>query len=393
MSQRITRSLVGFVVVMAGLGAAVLVTRMTMAAQAPPLAPASLPTTMPVTLPATRPEAGVWPFVRPAPPSRPATQPANMGPDVVILRELAALYEPVPFDHKSHAKMAEMWDGCVTCHHRTPQAATRPATQPAADPVVHVLSHPTQATAATIPSCKSCHAVNAGEADIRMPSLKAAYHRQCLNCHKEWMHDNACVICHKSRETVATTRGTPTRDDILGRMHPPIPEPETHAYRMRYTPADGANVLFRHKEHTTAFGMRCTNCHRNDNCSHCHDPSGDKTAQKPVRVGMTWAESHGPCMSCHQQDHCRYCHYKDGQQPPPLFTHAAKSGQELDKDHEKLACAQCHALLKTRDPPTCGTAGCHKDATIAFPAKRPGHFATTRPIVVEQPRSATTRPH
>ncbi|MFI5380412.1 MAG: cytochrome c3 family protein [Tepidisphaerales bacterium] len=393
MSQRNSRSLIGFVILAVGCSVA-WAAYVAVAAQGPPVV--SMPATRPTTLPATLPAVGMWPFARPPAPTRPATQPANLGPDVVVLRELAALYEPVPFDHKGHAKMAEMWDGCVTCHHRTPQAATRPSTQPGTAPVsppATVLDHPDQATAAAIPSCKSCHAVNANVTDIRMPSLKAAYHRQCLNCHKEWMHDNACVICHKSRETVATTRGAPTRDDILGRMHPPIPEPETHAYRMRYTPADGANVLFRHKEHTAVFGLRCTNCHRNDNCSHCHDPNGDKTMKKPVRVGMTWAESHGPCMSCHQQDHCRYCHYKDGQQPPLLFTHAAKSGQELDKDHEKLACPQCHSMLKTQAPPTCGTAGCHKDATIAFPAKRPGHFATTRPVVAEKPKLGTTRPH
>ena len=327
--------------------------------------------------------------------TRPSTQPLSYGPDTVMLKELASLYEPVPFDHKNHAKMAQMWDGCVTCHHRTPQAATRPATQPATMPTsaTAIMAHPDQANTASVPSCKSCHAVTANEADIRMPSLKAAYHRQCLNCHKEWMHDNACVVCHKAKGTVATTRGTPTRDDILGRMHPPIPEPSTHLYRTRYTPADGPNVLFRHKEHTQTFGLRCTDCHRKDNCSHCHDPSGDKTAQKPVHPGMTWAESHGPCMSCHQQDRCQYCHYKDGQPAPVAFVHAAKTGQEFDKDHDKLRCTQCHSQLKANALPTCDTAGCHKEATIGFPAKRPGPFATTRPVVPDKPKSATTRPH
>ena len=51
----------------------------------------------------------------------PATAPAqNYGPDVVMLRELADKFEPVPFNHRVHARMADMWDGCLTCHHRPP---------------------------------------------------------------------------------------------------------------------------------------------------------------------------------------------------------------------------------------------------------------------------------
>lgn len=308
-------------------------------------------------------------------------QAAYLGPDVVLLGQLAALYEPVPFDHKAHAKMAQMWDGCVTCHHRTPQA-TAGAT--ASTPAAPGAALPSQDLTAGIPACRSCHAVALVDADIHMPALKGAYHRQCLNCHKEWMHENACEVCHRPHPAAGTKTVTPTRDDILGRMHPPIPEPETHLYRARYTPADGSNVLFRHKEHTVTFGLRCTVCHRHDNCSHCHDPKGDKTAQKPLRPGLTWAESHGPCMGCHQQDRCRTCHYKDGAQPPAEFAHAAHSGQELDTNHVKLACAQCHAQVQTQTPPTCGDTACHKNGAVTFPAKRPGAYS--------QPRTPTEVP-
>jgi len=44
----------------------------------------------------------------------PASQRAP--PETVMLDELVAQYEPVPFDHKAHASMAQMWDGCTTCH-------------------------------------------------------------------------------------------------------------------------------------------------------------------------------------------------------------------------------------------------------------------------------------
>ena len=47
----------------------------------------------------------------------------DLGPDVVVLKELSeaqGLYDPVPFDHKAHAHMAETQKGCVTCHHQSP---------------------------------------------------------------------------------------------------------------------------------------------------------------------------------------------------------------------------------------------------------------------------------
>jgi len=236
--------------------------------------------------------------------------PPESGPDVVVLRELENTYEAVPFEHKLHAKMAQMWNGCVTCHHRSPQPDAG-AAPPAAS--------------AQVPACKSCHPAAAAEAEIHMPSLKGAYHRQCLNCHQEWMHENACVICHKPKQDRQVGQVDPAPDDIVGRMHPPIPEPDNKVYRMRFTPADGGNVLFRHREHTVTFGIKCVNCHYRDNCVHCHGPTGDTSEQKPLRPGMTWNESHGPCMGCHREDRCRHCHYKDDGEPSTIRRRARDS--------------------------------------------------------------------
>ena len=48
------------------------------------------------------------------------------------------------------------------------------------------------------------------------------------------------------------TQIAPTPDDIVGRMHKPIPEPTTKLYVARFTPVAGPNVLFRHEEHAKA---------------------------------------------------------------------------------------------------------------------------------------------
>jgi hypothetical protein len=190
-------------------------------------------------------------------------------------------------------------------------------------------------------------------------------------------------------------------------MHKPIPEPTTKTYRARFTPADGANVLFRHEEHVGAFGIKCASCHRRDTCADCHAPTPSATmsvSANPLQPGRTWRDTHGPCIACHQDDRCNHCHYTDSQPEPAVFTHARATGQTLDADHAKLACNQCHAKLKTKASPTCGDASCHKRAGIvALPIDRPGPFnpAATRPIIVSatEPsthpattRAAATRP-
>jgi Class III cytochrome C family len=314
----------------------------------------------------------------------PATQRAP--PGMIVLDQLVGQYDPVPFDHKTHAAMAQMWDGCTTCHHRKPKPTTLPA------------AHVTQATkqqsdAADVPACRSCHEVNPAKPDLRLPSLKGAYHRQCLNCHRDWADENSCDVCHRPRDGKSKRPATPSADDIVGRMHPPIAEPDVKVYRARFIPAVGANVTFRHKEHTATYGLQCVVCHRRDNCADCHNGKISTIAHKPLMPGRTWQDSHAPCIGCHQQNTCRHCHYDDGKSAPPVFSHRT-TGQVLDKDHESLKCGQCHGKLRSKVGMTCGDASCHRsDPTIAFPANRPGPVVTTRPAVAASPTSRpTTRP-
>ncbi|MCB2156306.1 cytochrome c family protein [bacterium] len=299
-------------------------------------------------------------------------EPAEKGPEIVILDELENEYEPVPFDHLAHAQMAQMWHGCVTCHHYSPHP------EDASSTATIVLSEtPRQEESAQFPACSSCHEVGLDESEITMPGLKGAYHRQCLNCHKEWMHENACVICHEPKDSEVEPM-QPTSGDIVGRMHPPIPEPGDVYYKTRFTPADGGNVLFRHQEHTTRYDIRCVDCHFEDNCSHCHGSEGDTTAQKPLKPGMTWDESHGPCMACHKDDRCQHCHFHDETDPPPMFSHEM-TGQVLDEDHVEIACSECHMNLRCDEVPSCGGVACHNEKPIEYPTDLPGPVLTPTP--------------
>jgi len=149
--------------------------------------------------------------------SRPSrAQPAKLtdplrGPSVVILNELENVYLPVPFDHAGHAEMAQMSGGCVTCHHHSPGDSEHPA-------------------------CKTCHEAGAKNNDIAKPGLKGAYHRQCISCHREWSGESGCNACHQPKTaSLGVARAeSPTPDDVMGRMHPPIPEPDQEIYTTAY---------------------------------------------------------------------------------------------------------------------------------------------------------------
>lgn len=315
---------------------------------------------------------------------------AKHGPDVVILSALEGRFLPVPFDHEGHADMADMTGGCAVCHHFTPEGEKHPA-------------------------CKTCHEVAPMREDIRKPGLKGAYHRQCMGCHREWSGDTRCVLCHAPKTGVGQ-EAMPTKDDLVGQMHPPIPEPDTEIYESTSASAPGKHVIFRHKEHVHRFGLKCVDCHREDNCSRCHE-EGKKHTQR-VR---TLEEHHQPCADCHDadsEDLCDRCHWEEGKPKPPPFDHAdtgwplnrfhegrscrvchknvpfaklsrdcdachsgwspetfdhAITGQTLSEDHAEVDCEDCHADRNFTTAPSCDE--CHdEDEGIAFPAKRPGPF-------------------
>jgi hypothetical protein len=92
--------------------------------------------------------------------------------DSPILQKEENDYEPVRFMHKKHAAVV---GDCLKCHHYRPE-----------DP-----------SASETERCSACHQESFKPEVPGRVGLKAAYHRQCMGCHKEWDKGPVgCTDCH-----------------------------------------------------------------------------------------------------------------------------------------------------------------------------------------------------
>jgi len=266
----------------------------------------------------------------------------STGPAVVLLDQLSDQYVPVVFAHQLHAEMTEMTGGCVLCHHHNPNGVALP--------------------------CRECHGSNSTPLTLEHPGLRGAYHRQCLNCHREWSHKTDCAVCHAKKTADSVPIQVPDPTDIMGVLHPNVEEPELVLYDT--DSEEGSKVVFRHQDHIHRFGFGCVRCHREESCSRCHNE------EKNVTTPMSLEQHHRPCSSCHLttepdpgvsgvEKACGHCH---ANQALPPFNHAT-TGLTLNEDHADWDCTECHRDAQYNEPPSC--VECH-EADFTFPEKSPG---------------------
>ncbi len=230
------------------------------------------------------------------------------GPEVLKINKLSGnddLYEEVVFTHRLHSEMSEMTGGCVTCHHYNPPGK--------------------------IVGCDNCHNTERKREDINRPDLKAAYHRQCMDCHREWSGGVECVGCHQLNNTQLSKEELVEK--AKAKSHPKIETPERIKFE---TPdATASLVTFFHKEHIDLFGLDCQSCHANEGCVKCHDRRPDEL-KKPKTVEL----QHQLCSDCHDtEDSCESCH---SDKEAIGFNHSASAGFNVGKYHSKLSCNRCH---------------------------------------------------
>ena len=245
-------------------------------------------------------------------------------PDVIIIDQLTDLYGPVVFAHRIHAEMGEMTGGCENCHHYSERDGE-------------------------IPPCRQCHDAETNVVDLTKPALKGAYHRQCINCHLDWSHENACSFCHDQVVGESAT-AQPDTTDIMDIPHPMIQAPPTFTYETTYE--QGPVVTFHHADHVDRFGQACVDCHRGDSCAACHDSQREEK-QKAGHGNLDHLTS---CCSCHGERDCLFCHKTEAM---PEFEHAASTGWALAPYHTNNACTSCHGQPDSFRTPQTACTSCH----------------------------------
>ncbi|NCQ17223.1 MAG: cytochrome c3 family protein [Ignavibacteria bacterium] len=254
--------------------------------------------------------------------------------DVVSLDELSKKYLPVTFSHRVHAQMSVLSGGCGTCHHYN--------------------------TSGPIQPCKNCHQTSRKRDDISKPDLEAAYHRQCITCHREWSHGTSCNSCHNLKTTNKEYQKEEVKKKVKGKVHPALIEPAKIVFETKYE--KGKMVTFFHDDHTKKFKIDCTSCHKNETCLKCHDvnkTSNEKS--KIIRAQKSLDEHHKKCFSCHKEDKCESCHLG---KPSEHFDHKKRTGWVLNKFHDELSCAKCHGSKIPYSKLDTKCVNCHKGWNI-----------------------------
>lgn len=244
------------------------------------------------------------------------------GPNIVVIDKLSNLYGPVVFAHELHASMSDMSGGCTLCHHYAEKSGE-------------------------IPACSKCHLDKFDIKTIDEPSLKGAYHRQCLGCHREWSHENACQFCHKEIDEPIVLSETTDPSDIVGSFHPLIEAQESYIYQTDYK--DGKIVTFHHTDHVDVFGLNCADCHKGDNCCHCHDTEKEQAETCMVEHVET-------CCKCHMESNCSFCH---SEKVKPKFNHDTSTNFRLGHFHADVDCNRCHSSVKDFRIPSTNCLFCH----------------------------------
>lgn len=226
------------------------------------------------------------------------------GPDDITINRVQNendMYGPVDFTHKLHSEMSLMAGGCSICHHFNPPGK--------------------------IVKCNTCHETSRVREDLSKPDLKAAFHRQCMGCHKTWENESKCESCHllNSKKSEKITNIAPVKS------HPDISIPIKIIYE---TNSDEGNIVtFFHNDHSSLFGYECSDCHDSESCANCHSE---------LKLDDIQDDVHDRCSSCHDVDNsCKSCHKDDITAP---FSHLKKTGFDLSTYHNGVNCSACHTV-------------------------------------------------
>ncbi|OGU56921.1 MAG: hypothetical protein A2X64_02740 [Ignavibacteria bacterium GWF2_33_9] len=236
------------------------------------------------------------------------------GPKLVHMNDVEGDYGEVTFSHEVHAQMSSFSIGCEGCHHYN--------------------------TTGPVVKCKTCHNTTRKRKDIFTPDLEAAYHRQCLNCHRQWDRTTDCQQCHITKKDEQDKVKREKIKKFENYKHPPLTEPKKIVYQTKQP--GGKYVTFYHNEHTERFSIACQTCHKDDNCISCHDVNHKQYSEsvtKKKKTHKSFEQHHQPCINCHITTVCSKCH---SDKPEEEFNHYKNTGFDLSGNHFNLKCNKCH---------------------------------------------------
>lgn len=264
------------------------------------------------------------------------------GPETVVIDEMSDYYNGVEFSHKVHAEMSEMSGGCTGCHHYN--------------------------TTGPVLNCRKCHESSRQREDISIPDLKAAYHRQCMTCHKQWSNDNSCSSrCH-------TRKGSDTKVNNVSHKNKTHPELTLPTKLVWETDAKVNRIVtFYHDEHINIFNISCTSCHNQESCIKCHAAGKNKDFGRMMHRERSIEEHHKPCANCHLGNSCQKCHMDKEMRG---FDHTRSSGWTLKSYHSKIACEKCHGTTMPYNKVDHKCVTCHKKFSESFDHKLVGFTFT-----------------
>lgn len=127
----------------------------------------------------------------------PAARTKGKIPGKVLLGSLADKHGPVNFDHEKHVGMA---GSCDECHH---QHGGAQAPSCGGCHTVDAASFRKNVHLGRIRPCRECHPASYDAGKLDRPTLSAAYHRACIQCHREvgsvGTDPKGCAeMCHES---------------------------------------------------------------------------------------------------------------------------------------------------------------------------------------------------
>ncbi|MBL8603921.1 MAG: cytochrome c3 family protein [Myxococcales bacterium] len=205
--------------------------------------------------------------------------------------------------------------------------------------------------------CVDCHAnvVNVGMATrLELPTME-----QCVRCHTLQTPRGRCALCHLTE---------PTGQLITRFAEASMNPPETLLPALHHD----ADFWFNHRAAAARDAARCTVCHRDEQCTECHDGRmrdrrthpNDYLTQHPAEARLAADR----CTSCHRTaSFCVACHDRAGVgagaspagrtseriHPPPEVWSARVVGPRHHGVEARRAMTQCVSCHSERDCVTC----------------------------------------